>query len=188
MSIPSFSAAWPSLIKTLLALSLVLVSSMVFGLGKKNWDPKGKVSPKSHIFPMSLLGVAISVLPSPSSSVSTTDVLTSACLHYRRQSRPRTCARKTSCKEGCQHLHCRKDTEQARQCSERARGGDSPQSALFCTHSCFCIFTSRLRFWRCPTYTGTPCIPHTIFPRILFLPRHCFRICGGLGNGDSRSQ
>lgn len=44
------------LVKTLLALSLVLVSSMVFGIGKKKWDPKGKVSTKSRV--VVLLGVA----------------------------------------------------------------------------------------------------------------------------------
>ncbi|KAG9310837.1 hypothetical protein JVU11DRAFT_8690 [Chiua virens] len=41
MSTPFF--AWPNLAKTLLALSAVLVSSMmVLGFGRKKWDPKGK--------------------------------------------------------------------------------------------------------------------------------------------------
>ncbi|KAG8215381.1 hypothetical protein J3R82DRAFT_8980 [Butyriboletus roseoflavus] len=36
------SSASTYLLKTLLALSLVLVSSMIFGFGKKKWDPRGK--------------------------------------------------------------------------------------------------------------------------------------------------
>lgn len=37
------------LVKTFIALSLVLVSSMVFGIGKKKWDPKGKVSSELRV-------------------------------------------------------------------------------------------------------------------------------------------
>ncbi|KAG9310762.1 hypothetical protein JVU11DRAFT_8610 [Chiua virens] len=37
----SFSA-WSNVVKTLLALSAVLFSSMILGFGRKKWDPKGK--------------------------------------------------------------------------------------------------------------------------------------------------
>jgi hypothetical protein len=68
----SFSA-WPNLVKTLLALSIVLVSSMVFGIGKKKWDLKGK----ARLWFL-LKHVIVKV------RVTDSDTLALARLHYRR--------------------------------------------------------------------------------------------------------
>lgn len=67
-------SVWSNL-EILLALFLVLVSSMVFGLiGKKKWDPKGKV--RSWFFLAGFHGCA--------RCIRVTDALTLARLHYRR--------------------------------------------------------------------------------------------------------
>lgn len=38
-----------SLVKTLITLAFFLISRMILGLGKKKWDPKGKVCSKSRL-------------------------------------------------------------------------------------------------------------------------------------------